>query len=121
MTDNPGEELRKLHEDVARRQYFDKRPRRIGDLLSTVMARRGYSELEASSEREKAWKAVVGERMSSYSRIGMIRRGVVEVAVANSAALQELTFRKAELIREMSVALPDQKIHDMRFRVRGLR
>jgi len=121
MVESPDQELRKLHDDVARRQYVDRGPRRMADVLSTLMARRGYSELEASAERDEAWQAVVGERMSSHSRIGIIRGGVVEVIVGNSAALQELTFRKAELIREMSAALPHQKIRDMRFRVGGLR
>jgi hypothetical protein len=49
--------------------------------------------------------------------MGNVRRGVVEVTVSNSAALQELTFRKAELIARISAALPEQNICDIRFRV----
>lgn len=121
MPNTHDDEIQQLHAEVARRQYHAKRPRRIADLLNTLMARRGYCELEASGERDEAWKAVLGPPMSAYSRIGVIRRGVVEVSVSHSAALQELTFRKAELIRKISAALPDQKIHDMRFRVRDVK
>lgn len=121
MSNTHDDEIQRLHAEVARRQYYDRRPRRIAEVLNTLIARRGYSELEAAGERDEAWKAAVGKPMSAYSRIGGIRRGVVEVTVSNSAALQELTFRKAELIRKISAALPDQKIHGMRFRVHGSR
>lgn len=119
MPDIHDDEIERLQAEVARRQYHGKRPRRISDVLNTLMARRGYSELEAAGERDEAWKRIVGEPMSAYSRMGVIRRGVAEVTVSNSAALQELTFRKVELIRKIAAALPDQKIHDIRFRVSG--
>ena len=85
------------------------------------MARRGYAQLEAAGERDEAWRVVVGEKMAPHSRLGNIRRGVVEVTVCNSAVLQELTFRKKELIKNIATALPDQKICDMRFRVGSLK
>ena len=46
---------------------------------------------------------------------------VVEVTVCNSAVLQELTFRKTELVKKIATALPDQKIRDMRFRIGTLK
>ncbi len=113
--------IRQLHEEVSRRQYHQKRPQRIADTLSTLMARRGYAQLEAAGEREEAWSAVVGKQMAPHCRIGNIRRGVVEVTVCNSAVLQELTFRKQELIKKIAAVLPDQKIRDMRFRVGTLK
>lgn len=119
MSNTDDGRIQQLHDDVARRQYHDRRPRRIADVLGTLIARRGYCELEASGERDEAWKTAVGEPMSAYCRIGIIRRGVVEVTVSNSAALQELTFRKLELVRKMAAALPDQNIRDIRFRVSG--
>lgn len=81
------------------------------------MARRGYAQVEAAGQRDEAWKVAVGTQMAPHSRLGNIRRGVVEVTVCNSAVLQELTFRKTELIKKIATALPDQKIRDMRFRV----
>ncbi len=96
MPENRNDEIARLHEDVARRQYYQKNPQRIADTLSTLMARRGYAQLEAAGERDEVWKDAVGEQMAPHSRIGHIRRGVVEVTVCNSAVLQELTFRKAE-------------------------
>ena len=121
MRDKQDEDIRHLHDEVARRQYHQKSPQRIADTLSTLMARRGYAQLESAGERDEAWKVVAGPQMAPHSRLGNIRRGVVEVTVCNSAVLQELTFRKTELIQKMSTALPDQKIRDMRFRIGTLK
>ena len=49
--------------------------------------------------------------------MGNVRRGVLEVIVGNSAALQELTFQKKHLLDKIAAALPDQKIRDVRFRI----
>jgi predicted nucleic acid-binding Zn ribbon protein len=117
MSVNRDEDIRELHEQVARRQYYQKSPQRIADTLSTLMARRGYAQLEATQERESAWKSAVGDPLACHTRVGNIRRGIVEVIVSNSAALQELTFRKAELMGKLATALPDQKIKDVRFRI----
>ncbi len=117
MPQKRDDEIRQLHEDVARRQYYQKSPQRIADTLSTLMARRGYAYLKSSDAREEAWKTAVGAEMAPYTRVGNIRRGVVEVTVTNSAVLQELTFRKTELLKKITAALPDRKIRDLRFRV----
>ncbi len=117
MADSRDDEIRQLHEDVARRQYYQKSPQRIAETLSTLMARRGYGHVEAAGQRDEAWQRIVGEAMAAYSRLGNVRRGVVEVTVSNSAVLQELTFQKTELLQKITAALPDQKIRDVRFRV----
>ena len=88
-----------------------------GLTLSVLLARRGYAFVESAAERENAWGAVVGDTLARYSRIGSVRRGVVEVTVCNSAVLQELTFQKKQLLKKLVVALPDQKITDVRFRI----
>lgn len=117
MAHEPKEDLQQLHDDVARRQYYQKAPQRIGETLSVLMARRGYAQLAAAGERDEAWKSAAGERLAAHSRIGSVRGGVVEITVGNSAVLQELTFRKRELVERIVAALPDQKIRDLRFRI----
>jgi len=117
MPEDSEREIRQLHEDVARRQYYQKSPQRIADTLSTLMARRGYAQVETAVLRQEAWIAAVGEKLAAHSRVGNIRGGVVEVTACNSAVLQELTFRKSDLIKKMAAALTDQKVSDMRFRI----
>ncbi|MHB0956632.1 MAG: DUF721 domain-containing protein [Pirellulaceae bacterium] len=111
------DEIRQLHDDVARRQFFSKGPQPIAETLSLLLARRGYAGVEAAAERAETWVAIVGDKMALYSRMGNIRRGVLEIMVGNSAALQELTFQKKQLLLKIMAALPDQKIRDVRFRI----
>ncbi|NLX54671.1 MAG: DUF721 domain-containing protein [Planctomycetaceae bacterium] len=117
MSKPVDEEIRQLHNDVRRRQHYARGPQPIAETLSVLLARRGYAFVESAAERENAWGAVVGDTLARYSRIGSVRRGVVEVTVCNSAVLQELTFQKKQLLKKLVVALPDQKITDVRFRI----
>lgn len=117
MADDSQHDIRQLHDDVARRQYYQKGPQRIADTLSTLMARRGYAQVETAGKRRDVWVAVVGKQLAAHSRVGNIRGGVMEVTVCNSTVLQELSFRKTELIKKMAAALNDQQVTDMRFRI----
>ena len=103
--------------DVARRQFVSRGPQPIAETLSQLLSRRGYAAVEAADEREAAWPAAVGPQMAQYSRMGMVRRGVLEIIVANSAGLQELSLQKKSLLARIVAALPDQKIRDLRFRI----
>ena len=76
MPEDSEHESRQLHEDVARRQYYQKSPQRIADTLSTLMARRGYAQVETAGMRQEAWLAVVGEKLAAHSRVGNIRGGL---------------------------------------------
>ena len=75
-------------------------PKKIGEVLPLLLARRGYADVQRSNALEQAWKSAAGIVLVRHSRVARIRGGVVEVIVRNSATLQELTFRKATLVRE---------------------
>ena len=117
MARDSDNDIRQLHKDVARRQYYAKAPQPIAEALSGLLAKTGYAQLEAATQRDEAWASACGSQMATHSRIGNIRRGVVEVLVRNSAALQELTFQKKQLLKSIVAAMPDQKIRDLRFRI----
>ncbi len=93
------------------------KPKPIGDILAQLMARRGYARELSAAECTTAWRTAVGEKMGRFTRAGAIRRGVLEVLVANSALMQELTFQKADLLAKLQANLPDEKIKNLRFRV----
>jgi predicted nucleic acid-binding Zn ribbon protein len=97
------------------------RPRLIGDVLGELMSRRGYARIEAGEACAAAWRTAVGEMMASCTRVGAVRRGVLEVLVANSALLQELTFQKRALLARLQQQLPQEKIKSLRFKVGALK
>lgn len=91
-------------------------PRKLNNLLADLMAQRGYAQVAASEECNDAWGKVVGA-LKKFTRATEVKRGVLQVLVSNSVVMQELTFRKPELLTAMNEALPTHKIKDLRFRV----
>ena len=65
-------------------------PKRIGDVLPELMARRGYARVESTALYHRAWNQAAGPLTARYTRLGSLRRGTLEVIVANSTLIQEL-------------------------------
>ena len=92
-------------------------PKAIGDVLSELMARRGYARVQSAAAYEAAWREAAGPLAAKYSRVGLLRRGTLEVVVANSTLVQELAFQKTELLKSLAELLPHEGIEGLRFRV----
>jgi hypothetical protein len=93
------------------------RPKPIADVLSELMARRGYACVRSTASLKQAWNEAAGELLAGQSRLGAVRRGVMEVVVAHSTLAQEVSYQKAMLIERLATLLPDQRIRDLRVRV----
>ncbi|MEX2186245.1 MAG: DUF721 domain-containing protein [Pirellulales bacterium] len=114
-------ELSRVIDDIERargnQRYKPRaRPKKIGDVVSQLLARRGYAQQATSTELADAWKQAAGEAVAGQTRVGAVRRGTLDVVVANSAVSQELTFRKTQLVAELARRLPDHHITKVRFR-----
>lgn len=94
-----------------------KRAELIGDVLAQLMARRGFTRVRGASACASAWRKAAGESVARYTRVGPLRRKKLEVTVANSTLVQELSFRKPALLAALARLLPDEPIEDLRFRV----
>ena len=116
MPENPND-IRDLQSDYRRRQVRIPPPKPMGDVMSQLLARRGYAQVQSAASCEAAWRAAVGDKLAAHTRPGNIRRGVLEVLVASSAIVQELSFLKAKVVKQLAQLAPDQKIRDVRFRV----
>jgi predicted nucleic acid-binding Zn ribbon protein len=92
-------------------------PKPIADILSQLIARRGYARQQSTAALETAWRQAVGEQFARTTRVGSVRRGVLEVTVANNLVSQELGFQKADLTRRLQQLAPDETITNIRFRV----
>ena len=69
-------------------------PQTIGNVLSELMARRGFARVQSAAAYEAAWREAAGPLAAKYTRVGLLRRGTLEVVVANSTLVQELGFQK---------------------------
>ncbi|MDZ4657712.1 MAG: DUF721 domain-containing protein [Bythopirellula sp.] len=99
------------------RKYHGRSPKRIGNVIAQLVNRRGYAQIHAAGERDEAWQAIAGEPFAAASQFAALRRGVFEVLVANSLMMQELTFRKEELLKALQQVLPDAGVKQLKFKI----
>ena len=94
-----------------------KGPQKIADVLAQLMARRGFARTRAAANCEAAWREAAGELAARFTRVGQVRRGKLEITVANSTLVQELNFQKRNILRTLTRLLPEDQIRDLRIRV----
>ncbi len=92
-------------------------PQHIRDVLSQLLARRGYARERSAYTHAEAWRTAVGDRLAAHTKATSIRRGVLEVLVKNSTLVQEINFQRSDLIDRLAQLLPDENIRDLKFRV----
>lgn len=102
---------------VKSRQYYQREPQRVGNVVSQLLARSGYAQVQAADARAAAWKGTVDAATATQTRVGQLRRGVLQIHVSNSALVQELAFQKTQLIAGLQQRLPELKLRDISFRV----
>jgi predicted nucleic acid-binding Zn ribbon protein len=76
--------------------------KKMADVISELLNRRGYARVRADAAYADAWSEAAGEQMARYTRPGNLRRGVLEVLVANSTLMQELTFQKQAILNRLA-------------------
>jgi predicted nucleic acid-binding Zn ribbon protein len=92
-------------------------PERLGEILSRLFAARGWGRRNDRLRLELAWKEAIGEVGAEHTRVGMLRRGVLEIVVDNAVLLQELAhFHKRTLLEQLRHRLPGVSVKDLRFR-----
>jgi predicted nucleic acid-binding Zn ribbon protein len=100
-----------------RRDVPDKGPEKLGEILSRLFTARGWGRRQGRLHLEKAWAEAVGPEHAAQTRVGNLRRGVLEVIVANAVLLQELAhFHKRRLLEQLRRRLPGTPLTDLRFR-----
>jgi hypothetical protein len=60
--------------------------------------------------------AAVGPQLAPFTRVGKLQRGVLEVVVANSTVLQELTFAQADILAQLALREASAAVRKLRFR-----
>lgn len=95
----------------------NRQPVPIREVLSELAARRGFGRVHSTEVFDRAWRAAAGPLIADHTRVGPLRRGRLEVIVANSTLVQELTFDRADILKRLNQQLPNAKLTDLRFRV----
>ena len=94
-----------------------RQPTKIADALGELLARRGFARVQSTAALETAWQQIAGDTLAPHTRLSGLKRGKLEIQIANSVLLQEVSYRKTELLQQMIAAAPDAGIRDLRFSV----
>jgi predicted nucleic acid-binding Zn ribbon protein len=94
-----------------------KGPERIGEILSRLFTARGWGRRQGRLRLEEAWAGAAGGDLAAHTRVGGLRRRILEVEVDNAVLLQELAhYHKRRLLEELRRRLPELTLTDLRFR-----
>jgi predicted nucleic acid-binding Zn ribbon protein len=111
------EDERNLHQDYRRKSIRIRPPKPMRDVLSQLLAKKGYAQVQTANACDAAWREAVGKKLAADTRPGNVSRGVLEVLVRNSVAAHELGFLKTKIVKMLTKLIPEQQIRDLRFRV----
>jgi hypothetical protein len=92
-------------------------PELLREVLSRLFAARGWGRRQERLHLEAAWAEAVGPEHAGRTRVGALRRGILEVEVNNAILLQELAhFHKRKILERLRKCLPRTHVTDLRFR-----
>src|ERR1700738_420831 len=92
-------------------------PELLSEILSRLFTARGWGRRQDRLHLEKAWNEAAGPDHAAHTRVGALRRGVLEVLVDSAVLLQELAhYHKRRLLEELRRRLPNTPVTDLRFR-----
>jgi hypothetical protein len=95
-------------------------PQSLGNVVSRLIALRGYGQTGAQRQLALLWKDAAGAEISRRTKVLGVRNGTLLIGVGNSALLSELTaFHRHELLQKVRDADHDGLIRDLKFRLRG--
>src|SRR5437899_5927838 len=97
---------------ASRSSYSPCQPEKLGEILSRLFTARGWGRRQERLRLEEAWAAAVGPELAQQTRVGSLRRGVLEVMVANAILLQELAhYQKRRLLEQLRGRLPGTPVN----------
>jgi predicted nucleic acid-binding Zn ribbon protein len=92
-------------------------PEVLGEVLSRLFTARGWGRRQERLRLEQAWAEAIGPERADQTRVGAIRRGVLEIEVGTAPLLQELVhFHKRRLLEQVRRRLHGVTVTDLRFR-----
>jgi predicted nucleic acid-binding Zn ribbon protein len=92
-------------------------PEPLSEIISRLFIARGWGRRQGRLHLERAWADAAGEKIARNTRVGALKRGVLEIEVGNGALLQELvSFHKRRLLTQMKEKLAGVPLKDLKFR-----
>jgi hypothetical protein len=92
-------------------------PERLAEIISRLVTQRGWGGIQQRQKLEDAWRKAAGPQFSARSKLGIFKRGLLEVIVGDAVLHHELQFVKSRLLAELAKSLGPDKVTELRFRL----
>src|SRR6476619_2294027 len=93
-------------------------PEPLKNVLAQLFTTRGWGAAQSRLHLEMAWRGIAGDEVARHTRLGALRRGVLEILVSESVLLHELSqFRKRALLHAMQERVGATRVLELRFRL----
>ncbi len=102
--------------EVVENQKFQRRPRRVVNLVNHLIAKRGLAGRKSQNQLADGWREIAGSKIADRTRLGTVRKGVLTVHVDNSSTLQHLSLMKQQLINDVNQEFKNLNLTDIRFK-----
>ena len=95
--------------------------KKISEIIAELTFLKGLGKAETRSKLVEQWKAVIENffppQIVQFTNPGGIRNGRLTIFVSGSnAIIQELTFRKTELLAQWNLLYPEEKLRGITFK-----
>lgn len=97
-----------------RRSRRKSSPERLGAVLDRWLDHNAESKKITQYTIHDRWVELVGERLATHTSPRALRKGVLTVMVDNSAWLNELSFMRADLVRQINSGLGKRLVMGIR-------
>jgi predicted nucleic acid-binding Zn ribbon protein len=92
----------------------------LSESISAVLQKCGGGEEQNARAVWGFWDQVVGETMARNARPAAFKQRILMVHVSSSVWLQEMHFRKTDLIERLNLAAGARVVEDIRFKIGSL-
>lgn len=99
------------------RRVYKRKPKSAKYLINNIIARRGIAAEKSNQKLQNVWDSIVGIDLANQTKIASVKRGVLQVIVANSSVMQFLSFSKLEYKEQINQQMPNEEISDLRFSI----
>ncbi len=110
-------DFRNADELNQQRRVYNRKPKQARDVINNVIARRGIAVEKSNHQLQNVWDSVVGMDIANQTKLGNLRRNILEIIVTNSSLMQILGFNKHQYIEKLNQEMRTGEIKDIRFRI----
>jgi len=89
----------------------------VGDIVKAVFERLEREKTLTREDVEARWKELVGEAGVKHARPVSLRKGMLTVFVDSSGWMQEMSFQKRKLLKQLKRVFGKDKILGIQFRI----